>query len=330
MNIPTILCIMGPTASGKSDLAYRLAEKYPIEIISVDSAQVYRGMDIGTAKPSQEIQKTIPHHLIDIINIQDVYSAADFCRDATIAIQAVFSRGNIPVLVGGTMLYFKALQEGLSALPEADVAIRQKIEIEAKEQGWETLHEKLKSIDPESAARIHPNDPQRIGRALEVYYLTGKSRTELFNADGQCEFNEDARQGGWGGIFHYHNIGLFPQDRARLHHQIEQRFHQMLSQGWIEETEDLLKQLSLNDKSNNTMSVDYPSMRMVGYKQIMDYLNHKIDKKTMIELGVIATRQLAKRQMTWLRQPRHWPNMELLDPMDEDVFAEVTRNLMRV
>lgn len=309
MNVPTILCIMGPTASGKSDLAYRLAEKYPIEIISVDSAQVYRGMDIGTAKPSQEIQEKISHHLIDIIDIHEVYSAADFCRDATIAIEAVLSRGNIPVLVGGTMLYFKALQQGLSALPEANLAVRTQIEEEAKIMGWEALHEKLKSIDPESAARIHPNDPQRIGRALEVYYLTGKPLSAHFTDDTLTHHN-----------FNYYNIGLFPQDRACLHHKIEQRFHHMLSQGWIEETENLLKKLSCNNESSNAIFVDYPSMRMVGYKQILDYLYNKIDKKTMIEHGIIATRQLAKRQMTWLRQSKHWPNMKLLEPWKEEIL----------
>lgn len=318
---------MGPTASGKSDLAFRLAEKYPIEIISVDSAQVYRGMDIGTAKPSQAMQEKIPHHLIDIIDIHDVYSAADFCRDASVAIEAIFSRGNIPVLVGGTMLYFKALQQGLSALPEANLAVRHQIETEAKELGWEALHEKLKSIDPESAACIHPNDPQRIGRALEVYYLTGRSRTAFFEEgrcldDGKSPVCDSKR-----GIFHYHNIGLFPHDRARLHHQIEQRFHQMIAQGWIEETEQLLLKLS-NNALNNNIYVDYPSMRMVGYKQIIEYLHNKMDKNAMIEQGIIATRQLAKRQMTWLRQPKHWPHMELLDPWEKNVVTEHLINLI--
>lgn len=284
---------MGPTASGKTDLAIQLCESYPFEIISVDSAMVYRHMDIGTAKPSQAILQKIPHHLIDIIEPADTYSAADFCADAEKAVEDITSRGKLPLLVGGTMLYFKALQEGLTDLPSADPKIREQILQEATVNGWQSLHETLKKVDPGSAERIHPNDPQRIERALEVYYLTGKSLTDHFAQRRQfCA-----------GHYSFISIGLFPENREYLHQRIETRFNQMLSAGWIEEVEQLISRQQLNFSD--------PAMKMVGYRQIGCYLRGEMDQKTMFNQSIVATRQLAKRQMTWLR---HWPSITLLDP----------------
>lgn len=283
---------MGPTACGKTDLALQLAAILPIEIISVDSAMIYKGMNIGTAKPSQEILDKIPHHLINILEPTETYSAADFCSDAKEKITDILARGKIPLLVGGTMLYFKALQEGLSELPDADASVRAQILKEADLIGWEGLHKKLLVVDPTAASRIHPNDPQRIERALEVYYLTGKSLSEHF--ENQKKNTQE---------FHYISIGLFPEDRALLHQRIEKRFKQMLSAGWVDEVKYLIKEKKLTLSS--------PAMRMVGYRQMGLYLSGQIDEKTMIEQGMAATRQLAKRQMTWLRS---WPNVILMNP----------------
>lgn len=291
---------MGPTACGKTDLAIRLYDALPIEIISVDSAMVYRGMNIGTAKPGQEILEKIPHHLINIRDPHEVYSAADFCHDAEKVAIDIISRGKIPLLVGGTMLYFKAFQQGLSELPNADPIIRENILKEAALTGWQALHEKLQKIDPQAASRIHPNDPQRIERALEVYYLTGKSLSEHFEAKQKTQ------------KFQFRSIGLFPEDRALLHQRIEMRFQQMLHEGWIDEVKHLIQEEKLDLSSS--------AMRMVGYRQMVLYLTGQIDEKSLIEQGVAATRQLAKRQMTWLRS---WPDIFLLDPLNPFLFEEV-------
>ncbi len=290
---------MGPTATGKTDLAMRLCDSFPFEIVSVDSAMVYKGMDIGTAKPEQAILDKYPHYLVNIREPYQTYSAADFCQDVGKIAEEIFQRKKIPLLVGGTMLYFKALQEGLSALPSADPLIREKILNEAKVLGWQILHEKLQKVDPASALRIHPNDPQRIERALEVYYLTGKPLSEYFNQKEKVNF-------------HYISLGLFPQDRVLLHQRIERRFKQMLEMGWIQEVKKLLESQQLDFVS--------PAMRMVGYRQIGDYLQGTTDEKTMIEKGIIATRQLAKRQMTWLR---HWPDICLIEPFQNLIFEEL-------
>lgn len=286
----TLFCLMGPTACGKTDLAIQLCERLPLEIISVDSAMVYKGMDIGTAKPSPDVLKKIPHHLIDILEVNQSYSAADFCNDVEIIAEDIFHRGKIPFLVGGTMLYFKALQQGLSVLPSANAEIRKQILKEAQSVGWEALHDQLQTIDPKAAARIHPNDPQRIERALEVYYLTGKPLSEHFSTKQETTFQ-------------YLSVGLFPENRQFLHQRIEMRFKQMMAEGWIDEVHNLIK--------NEQVDFSSPALRMVGYRQIALYLQGKIDKKSMIEQGIAATRQLAKRQMTWLR---HWPTIFLLDP----------------
>ena len=291
---------MGPTACGKTDLAIRLCEKFPFEIISVDSAMIYKGLNIGTAKPEPSILEKTPHHLIDIREPNEIYSAANFCGDVNKIAKEIFNKGKIPLLVGGTMLYFKALQEGLSTLPSADVAIREKILKEADESGWTALHEKLKIIDPASALRIHPNDPQRIERALEVYYLTGKPLSQHFEAKEKLPFN-------------YISIGLFPENRSYLHQRIQERFKQMLAAGWIDEVKNLL--------ANKQVDFSSPALRMVGYRQMADYLKGEIDEKTMIEQGIVATRQLAKRQMTWLR---HWKDIFLIDPFEPLIFEKLS------
>lgn len=281
---------MGPTACGKTDVALQLVKSLPIEIISVDSAMVYRGMDIGTAKPSPAVLASIPHHLINIRDPWETYSAADFCIDAKKSIEDILSRGKIPFLVGGTMLYFKALQQGLSVLPSADPIIREKIHIQVNTYsdvitGWQALHQELQRIDPKAAARIHPNDPQRIERALEVYYITGKTLSEHYHQ----QIPQD-------NLYQYVSIALFPEDRALLHERIAIRFNEMLAAGWIDEVIALQKLLP----NHACLSLS----NTIGYREICDYLSGNINKKTLIEKGIIATRQLAKRQMTWLR---HWP-----------------------
>lgn len=287
---------MGPTASGKTDLALSLASKLPIELISVDSVMIYRGMNIGAAKPSPEILREFPHHLVDILDIPEPYSAARFSADARALIEVIFKRGKIPLLVGGTMLYFRALQQGLSPLPDADEAVRAQIEAEAAEQGWSAMHAQLKVIDSEAATKIHPNDPQRLSRALEVYRLTG---TPLSILQQKKETN----------LGHsWLNLALFPA-RQLLHDRIESRFKQMLALGLIEEVESLLHQWS--------EAAHYPAMRAVGYRQVLDYLTGHIHKNDLLMKGVAATRQLAKRQCTWLRS---WPEVHLLQPEDIHKF----------
>jgi len=278
--------IMGPTASGKTDLALRLAQVHPAEIISVDSALVYRTMDIGTAKPTAAEQAIAPHHLIDIRDPLDSYSAADFREDAIRLIADIQQRGRLPILVGGTMLYFKALLEGISPLPEADAAVRAELEQEAACIGWDGLHQQLQQIDPVSAARIHPNDPQRINRALEVYRLTGQTLTELTQVKGE-PFPWPCRQ-----------FAITPDDRATLHQRIALRFEHMLSQGFEQEVRALYQR--------GDLTADLPSIRCVGYRQMWDYLDGLVSYEEMVYRGIAATRQLAKRQLTWLRG---WPEL---------------------
>lgn len=287
----TIYCLMGPTASGKTDLAIEMARQYPIEIVSVDSALVYKGMDIGTAKPAPELQNEIPHHLIDILEPSATYSAARFCRDAETAIRAIQARGHIPLLVGGTMLYFKALISGLSDLPSENATIRAALQAEACEIGWDSLHARLAQIDPNSANRIHPNDRQRLQRALEVYEISGKTMTELTLEASQRQASRFVQ---W---------AIVPQDRALLHQRIEKRFEQMLDEGFLDEVRALMARGDLHP--------DCPSMRSVGYRQARAYLTGQIDYDTMVQKGIAATRQLAKRQLTWLRT---WPDVLTLNP----------------
>ncbi|WP_423185532.1 tRNA (adenosine(37)-N6)-dimethylallyltransferase MiaA [Alishewanella sp. d11] len=288
-NLP-VICIMGPTASGKTALAIALKHQLGnAELISVDSALVYRGMDIGTAKPTAAELNAAPHFLIDIRDPAQSYSAADFRADALQLIAEIQQRGNIPILVGGTMLYFKALLEGISALPAADEKVRAQLEAEAMALGWAALHQQLAAIDPVAANRIHPNDPQRINRALEVYRLTGQSLTELTAKQSEP--------------FPYkvHQFAIAPTDRAELHQRIEQRFMQMLVQGFQQEVQQLLDRGDLHE--------NLPAIRCVGYRQMWDYLKGNTDYELMVSQGVAATRQLAKRQLTWLRS---WQNLQWL------------------
>ena len=300
-----VFCLMGPTASGKTGLACELVSAYPFEIISVDSAMIYRGMDIGTAKPSKEELDKAPHHLINIKDPIESYSAAQFCIDTEALCKAIIQRGRIPLLVGGTMMYFNALQQGLSVLPEADESIRNQIENEAIEHGWNYLHQQLITIDPKTAARIHANDTQRIQRALEVYYLTGTALSVLLAEQKK------------GTDYRFVNLVLFPDNRAWLHERIALRFEQMLGEGFIEEVRGLHSQWALD--------TNMPAMRCVGYRQILEYLQDGTDYNLMRDKGIAATRQLAKRQLTWLR---HWEKASLYDPQKvkfrEEIMAKIS------
>ena len=283
IDLPKALFILGPTASGKTALALNLAQQQPIEIISVDSALVYRGMDIGTAKPSAAEQAICPHHLIDIIDPTESYSAAQFAKDAESLIHAIHSRGRLPVLVGGTMLYVKALLEPLTPLPESNAEIRAQIDQEAHELGWPALHAQLATIDPTTAARLEPNDAQRINRALEIYRISGKPMSQWLS--------EDTREHALS--FQPILTALIPEPRAVLHERINQRFIQMLDHGFINEVQAL--------RQRGDLHLGLPSMRCVGYRQAWEYLDGAYDDDELIARGQAATRQLAKRQMTWIR-----------------------------
>ncbi|MFQ1048676.1 tRNA (adenosine(37)-N6)-dimethylallyltransferase MiaA [Avibacterium paragallinarum] len=305
-NKPRAIFLMGPTASGKTDLAIKLHQRFPVEIISVDSALIYRGMDIGTAKPNAEELAQAPHRLIDIKDPSESYSAANFRHDALREMADITQQGKIPLLVGGTMLYYKALLEGLSPLPAADEGLRQEIEQKAEEIGWNGLHQELAKIDPVSAQRINPNDSQRINRALEVFYLTGKSLTELTEQKGEA-LPYDISQ-----------FAIAPQERQVLHQRIEQRFHIMIEQDFQQEVEKLYQRGDLH--------ADLPSIRCVGYRQMWEFLQGEYDHQEMVFRGICATRQLAKRQITWLRgwkSPLTW--LDSLQP--ENALAQITQTL---
>ncbi|EGU60988.1 tRNA delta(2)-isopentenylpyrophosphate transferase [Vibrio nigripulchritudo ATCC 27043] len=301
--LPLALFLMGPTASGKTEIAIRLRQKYPVEIISVDSALIYKGMDIGTAKPDEEEQAKAPHRLIDILDPSESYSAADFRRDALSEMNEIVAAGKIPLLVGGTMLYYKALLEGLSPLPAADPAIRQQIEQDALTLGWSALHDQLKDIDPVSAKRIHPNDPQRLSRALEVYKISGKTLTELTKKQGEPL------------PFRVKQFAIAPKERAELHRRIELRFEKMIDAGFEEEVQALYARKDLHP--------DLPSIRCVGYRQMWDYLDGNCTLDEAVFRGVCATRQLAKRQITWLRS---WDDLTWLDSENIDEALESMSN----
>lgn len=280
---PAAVFIMGPTASGKTDLAIELVKHYPFEIISVDSALVYKDMNIGTAKPTKEELAIAPHHLIDFLDPAQAYSTASFRADALKVMEDIHARNKIPLLVGGTMLYHRSLLYGLSELPKADEAIRNKLDAEAKLNGAEFMHQKLMVVDPTAAKRIHPNDPQRVQRALEVYEISGKSMTEL-----QKESLAEALP------WDTYKIIVSPKSRDLLRERIAIRFNNMIEQGFIEEVQKLFEREDLD--------LSLPSMRAVGYRQVWEFLEGKMSKEQMIERGITITRQFAKRQMTWLRR----------------------------
>ncbi|MCJ8206203.1 tRNA (adenosine(37)-N6)-dimethylallyltransferase MiaA [Pseudomonas sp. RGM2987] len=316
--LPPAIFLMGPTAAGKTDLAIELTKVLPCELISVDSALVYRGMDIGTAKPSKALLAEFPHRLIDILDPAEAYSAADFRRDALQAMAEITARGKIPLLVGGTMLYYKALVDGLADMPAADPEVRAQIEEEAARLGWQALHEQLAAIDPESAARIHPNDPQRLSRALEVYRVSGLSMTALRQRQS-AQSTEAAASGLQQLPYTVANLAIAPANRQVLHRRIEQRFTLMLEQGFIDEV------VALRERSD--LHAGLPSIRAVGYRQVWDYLDGKLTSAEMQERGIIATRQLAKRQFTWLRS---WTDLHWLDSLDCDNLPRALKYLRTI
>ena len=305
--LPPAIFLMGPTASGKSELAVALAGRLNCEIISVDSVMVYRGMDIGSAKPSVDEMGGIPHYLIDILDPAEAYSTGRFRAQALEMMLFIVDKGKIPLLVGGTMLYFNALLRGLAQLPAADQVIRSQIDREAERYGWAAMHRVLAGIDPTAAARIHPNDPQRIQRALEVYRVSGRTLTDL-----HAQSRNDTIP------FRVIRLVVAPEKRSVLHQRIERRFSMMLEQGLIEEVKVLLERKDLSE--------EMPSIRSVGYRQVWGYLQGRYDKETMIDQAVVATRQLAKRQLTWLRKEErafhYWSeNPDLLHVVLKDVDA---------
>ncbi|MUJ38407.1 tRNA (adenosine(37)-N6)-dimethylallyltransferase MiaA [Aliivibrio fischeri] len=298
--LPKAIFLMGPTASGKTNLAIELRKRFPVELISVDSALIYKGMDIGTAKPNAEELLQAPHRLIDILDPTESYSAADFRRDALKEMDDIVAQGKIPLLVGGTMLYYKALLEGLSPLPAADADIRAQIEQEAEQFGWEAMHDQLKTIDPVSAERIHPNDPQRLSRALEVFRISGKTLTELTQIKG------DALP------YEVHQFAIAPKERAEIHRRIELRFANMMEEGFEAEARALYERDDLH--------ADLPSIRCVGYRQMWDYFDGEGTLDEAVFRGICATRQLAKRQITWLRS---WKELTWLDSDDIEGALEL-------
>lgn len=303
-DIPVVF-LMGPTASGKTGLSLALAEQLPVEIISVDSAQVYRGMDIGSAKPDAATLARVPHHLIDLLDPAEAYSAARFRDDALPLIAAIRERGKIPLLVGGTMLYYRALQYGLSDLPAADPALRTRLEARALAEGWPALHAELALKDPVTAARLHPNDQQRIQRALEIIELSGRSPTEFY---------AQAKTEGLAGKLI--KIGLNPASREELHERIALRFHQMMREGFLEEVTKL--------KARGDLNIELPSIRAVGYRQLWEHLDGRDSLADATERGIAATRQFAKRQITWLRSETA---VQWLDPASDNLLNEALQLL---
>lgn len=292
----TAVCLFGPTASGKTDIAISLCKRFPFEVMSVDSALVYRGLDIGTAKPDAETLRRVPHRLIDILDPEDSYSAGEFVRDAHEAIDEILARGRIPLLVGGTMMYFRALTEGIAALPAADPGVRRQIDEEAAKRGWPALHEELRKTDPLTAARLNPNDSQRIQRALEVQRVTGKPLSEWHRQAGGEGHGDDIR---------FVKVGLQTGSRALLHTRIEKRLDAMLAEGFVAEVAGLMRRPDLHRGAL--------SMRAVGYRQIWTHLAGECSLEEGRYRALVATRQLAKRQMTWLRSER---GTAFFDPLE--------------
>jgi len=297
----TAVLLMGPTGAGKTDIALALAEQLPLEIVSVDSALVYRGMDIGTAKPAAATRARVPHHLIDIRDPAEAYSAGEFVRDAAAAIEAIWARGKSPLLVGGTMLYFHALTAGIAELPEADAAVRAAIEREAQTSGWDALHAELARVDPEAATRIHRHDPQRIQRALEVFRLTGRTITELQRLRRALFAATEISE-----------IAVIPAERVALHERLAARFEAMLAAGFVAEVRGLYER--------GDLTREHPAMRAVGYRQLWEFLAGSCTLQAAQEKAVAATRQLVKRQLTWLRRR---PQAACFDCMHPDVARAI-------
>jgi len=300
-----IAVLTGPTGTGKSDIALRLAREFPIEIVSVDSAQVYRGLDIGSAKPDAATRAAVRHHLLDLVDATSVYSAGQFVRDATEAIADIEARGRLPLLVGGTMLYLKALIGGIAVLPKASEQIRAEIDAEAQRLGWPAMHARMAAVDAAAAARIHPNDAQRIQRALEVHAATGEPLSTLQEATRSPIERE------------FLVTALVPADRARLHAALAQRFEIMMAAGLLEEVRTLY--------ARGDLTPENPAIRAVGYRQLWSHVSGAIPLETAVENAVAATRQLAKRQMTWLRS---MPNIRTVDPYDAQGFVGVRESLI--
>jgi tRNA dimethylallyltransferase len=300
---PAVICLMGATATGKTELALEIAERFAVEIVSVDSAQIYRGLDIGTAKPSAEILRAVPHHLVDIVDPADAFSVWNFVQQCLGLVRDIARRGRTPLLAGGTMMYFHAFENGLNRLPEADPVLRRRLDREARESGWPAMHARLAEVDADSAGRIRPTDSQRIQRALEVYQTSGQplsswQRREAAGYRGPIE-----------------KIILAAEDRGSLHRRIEARFLEMLEQGFVDEVEALKKRRDLD--------LSLPSMRAVGYRQIWQYLDGEFDRSDMIDRAVAATRQLAKRQLTWLRRQPSEKAVDCLNYRKGDIFRRV-------
>lgn len=308
-----MVCLLGPTGIGKSALAMALAERLPAEIVSVDSAMIYRGMDIGTAKPGAEERKRVPHHLIDIRDPGEPYSAAEFARDAEATIRTIIGRGRCPILCGGTFLYFRALIEGLSPMPSADAEVRAGIRARAEREGWDALHRELVTLDAEAAARIHPNDHQRLERALELCHASGTSPSALH-----------ATQSG-GADFRFLQFALWPDDRAALASRLEARFHAMLDAGLVAEVRTL--------HAREDLSPELPAMRAVGYRQMLEWLRGECDYDEAVRRAVVATRRYAKRQLTWLRcKPDCTPIRVAVsrpEPFASQTLEQVYESLMR-
>ncbi len=305
-----VILLMGATATGKTELALEISRRFDVEIISVDSALIYRGMNIGTAKPEPEILQSVPHHLIDIIDPVEAFSVWDFVQQSRRLVDEIVERGRIPLLVGGTMMYFHAFEHGLNRLPEANEALRQRLDLEAQEKGWQAMHDKLAEVDPLSAKRIKPTDSQRIQRALEVYQIAGEPLSRL----------HQQKSNGYSGQIE--KIILAANDRARLHQRIESRFLSMLDRGFVEEV--------LNLKARGDLDLSLPSMRCVGYRQLWQFLDGDLSRQEMIDKGVAATRQLAKRQITWLRKQPQENAFDCLNYSKDAIFDVVKAAFKRL
>jgi len=303
MPAPKVILLMGATATGKTELALQISRRFDVEIISVDSALIYRGMNIGTAKPEPEILQSVPHHLIDIIDPAEPFSVWDFVQQSRRLVDEIVKRGRIPLLAGGTMMYCHAFEHGLNRLPEANQALRQRLDLEARQTGWQAMHDKLAEVDPLSASRIKPTDSQRIQRALEVYQIAGEPLSRL----------HQQKTTGYAGQIE--KIILAVNDRARLHQRIESRFLSMLERGLVEEV--------LNLKARGDLNLSLPSMRCVGYRQLWQFLDGDLSRQEMIDKGVAATRQLAKRQITWLRKQPQENAFDCLNYSKDAIFDVV-------